>query len=123
MISRRGFMQLLGAATAASVGGIALIDTHKTFFLPPAGGWRQGLKVRFVEQYAINFDAMVYRYDATWDSPTGPKQYHVDTDRRCDESAIMVLKDRMAADHGTPNSSAFKLELPRGYLQGQYIYA
>jgi hypothetical protein len=39
-MNRRGFLQLLGAATAVSAGGIALIDTAKTFFLPPVGGWR-----------------------------------------------------------------------------------
>lgn len=31
---------MLGAASVAAAGGIALIDTARTFFLPPAGGWR-----------------------------------------------------------------------------------
>jgi hypothetical protein len=38
-ITRRGFLKLLGAAVTISAGGIALIETHKTFFLPPVGGW------------------------------------------------------------------------------------
>lgn len=123
MMNRRGFMKLLGAATALSVGGIALIETPKTFFLPPVGGWVQQLKVRRVEQYLINRDEYVYRYDAAWDSPTGAKQCYVEAIEPCDEQAIRVLKDRMAADYGTANSDQFKLALPRGMIEGRYIYA
>ena len=43
MITRRGFIQLLGAAAAVSAGGIELLELElpstKTIFLPPAGGW------------------------------------------------------------------------------------
>lgn len=44
-MTRRGFMQLLGAAITLSAGGIALIDTKpiiKTYFLPPRCGWNAG---------------------------------------------------------------------------------
>lgn len=44
-MNRRGFLKLVGAATAVSAGGIALLDTHKTFFLPPRGGWNGKLWV------------------------------------------------------------------------------
>ena len=123
MINRRGFLKLLAAATAVSAGGIALIETPKTFFLPPSGGWIQQLKIRRVEQYVINRDEYVYRYDAAWDSPTGAKQYHVMATDQCDEVAIELLKDRMAADYGTANSKEFKLDLPRGMIKGHYLYA
>jgi hypothetical protein len=123
-MNRRGFLQLLGAATAISAGGIALIETSKTFFLPPSGGWVQHLKVRYVEQYLINLDAIIHRYDATWDIPSAePRQFYVETIKRCDEVAIRLLKDRMAFDGGTPNSSYFKLALPRAAAHGEYIYA
>lgn len=123
MMNRRGFMKFLGAATALSVGGIALIETPKTFFLPPTGGWAQPLKVRRCEQYVINRDALIYRYDAAWDSPAGPKQCYVETIEPCDEVAVSILKDRMAADDGTANSDQFKLALPRGMIEGRYLYA
>lgn len=122
-MNRRGFMQLLAAATALSAGGIALIETPRTFFLPPRGGWAQQLKVRRVQQYLINRDAFVWRYDAAWDSPTGAKQWFVDAREPCDDVAIHLLKDRMAADSGTANSAEFKLALPRGVYDGRYIYA
>lgn len=44
-MTRRGFMQLLGAAITLSAGGIALIDAKpiiKTYFLPPRCGWNAG---------------------------------------------------------------------------------
>jgi hypothetical protein len=131
MISRRGFMKLLGAATALSAGGIALIDTHKTFFLPPNGGWHQSLRIRKISQYLINTDSYRTRYDATWDLPNGEgRQFHIDCDGDFysdigDEPAIMLLKDRMAADHGIPNSKQFILALPNQscYVPGKYIYA
>jgi hypothetical protein len=41
-VNRRGFLKMLGAASVAAASGIAIIDTAKTFFLPPIGGWRQG---------------------------------------------------------------------------------
>ena len=66
---------------------------------------------------------MLSRYDATWDSPEGPKHFRVDTNGRHDEVAILVLKDRMELDRGTPNSSAFRLELPRGAYEATFIYA
>ena len=121
-MNRREFFKLSAAATALSVGGIALIDTGKTFFLPPVGGWRGDLKIRYTSRY-VNRDVMMGRYDATWDSPEGPKHFRVDTIGRHDEVAILVLKDRMELDRGTPNSSAFRLELPRGANGATFIYA
>lgn len=44
-MTRRGFLQLLGAAVTLSAGGIALIDAEpivKTYFLPPRCGWNAG---------------------------------------------------------------------------------
>jgi hypothetical protein len=122
-MNRRGFLQMLAAATAVSVGGIALIETPRTFFLPPIGGWHQALKIRRIEQYLINCDEMRYRYDTTWDMPNGEaRQFHVDAKDPCDEQAIMLLKDRLIHDGGIPNSNHFKLELPR-YVKSEYIYA
>lgn len=43
-MNRRDILKFLGAATAASIGGIALLDTKKTFFLPPKGGWNGALR-------------------------------------------------------------------------------
>lgn len=115
-MNRRDLFKFMGAGAAA-----LLVPT--TYFLPPAGGWVQKLKIRRIEQYVINRDEMVYRYDAAWDSPSGAKQCFVDASKPCDEQAIMLLKDRMAGDYGTPNSAEFKLALPRGYVTGHYIYA
>lgn len=51
-MNRRGFLKYLGAATVASAAGIDLIDTARTFFLPPAGGWRRGNTLLTASQIA-----------------------------------------------------------------------
>lgn len=78
-MKRRDLLKFFGAATVASIGGIALIDTHKTFFLPPAGGWREGA-LRFLEctQYCINSDTMPTRFDAAWMVNGERVQYGID---------------------------------------------
>ena len=45
MVSRRGFLQMLGAAVTLSAGGIALLEAEpirKAYFLPPRCGWNAG---------------------------------------------------------------------------------
>lgn len=131
MISRRGFLKFLGAATAVSAGGIALIDTHKTFFLPPSMGWgAQRLKIRRVQQYLINDYTMPYRYDGTWDLPNGEgRHFHVEFAEtnsmsqlvHYDKVARQILEDRMYADNGSPNSAQFVLKLPRGVVDGCFL--
>lgn len=121
-MNRRQLFKYLGAAVVASTG-IALIDTHKTFFLPPSGGWgAQKLKIRVIQQYIINTEP--FRYDGTWVKANGEHcQYHIDMLERNDHIAGMILQHRMAADAGTPNSDQFILKLPRGAIMGEYIYA
>ena len=121
-MNRRDLFKLLGAATVASVGGIALIDTRKTFFLPPQGGWH-GLRIRHAKQYSIEHNDTLYRYDAAWVTPSGEhKQYCIDATARCDDAARDVMRQRMARDHGSPNSSHYLLSLPRNFESG-YLYA
>lgn len=81
-MNRRGFLQLLGAATALSVGGVALIETPKTFFLPPRGGWHQSDLAMFerriinpaVQSIAAQFDHELWVFGETstelWYRPT-----------------------------------------------------
>jgi hypothetical protein len=105
-VNRRGFLQTLAAATAISAGGIMLIETPKTFFLPPRGGWHQALKIRRVEQYLINSDEIRYVYDAAWTLPDGfIREYYVDASTPCNEVAKLLLKSQMEAEQGAPSSS------------------
>jgi len=135
-MNRRGFLQMLAAATAVSVGGIALIETPRTFFLPPACGWgAQKLKIRWVEQYAINRDEFPIRYDATWDMPNGEaRQFHVDWEPirpadwhirkpHYDQMARQLLEDRMRMDGGEPNSRQLILTMPRVVFDGGFLDA
>lgn len=74
-MNRRGFLKYLGAATVVTAAGIELIDTAKTFFLPPAGGWRSdfGMSDRLWiigdttteiwEQYTVNENALPTRIE------------------------------------------------------------
>lgn len=121
MINRRGFLKLMGAATALSAGGIALIDTHRTFFLPPKGGWAQKLKIRRAMSYDINQDRMLWRYDASWVTLNGEhKQCDVQAEAQIDDVARMVLENAMRHDMGSPNSDQFRLALS-GPFQMAYI--
>lgn len=61
-MNRRDLLKYLGAAAAASVGGLAIIDTHKTFFLPPAGGWHRS----YLKQYIVVSDALPAREDVLY---------------------------------------------------------
>jgi hypothetical protein len=115
-MNRRGFLQLLCAATAVSAGGIALIDTHRTFFLPPVGGWVQKLKIRKASAHDINRDVMHYRYDAAWVTPRGDhKQGMVEAFSPVDDIASSTLERLMMQDHGTPNSPVIRLSLSRHF--------
>jgi hypothetical protein len=55
-ISRRSFLQLIGAAVTLSAGGIALLDAKpiiKTYFLPPRCGWNAGTWELILAQEAL----------------------------------------------------------------------
>lgn len=127
-MNRRDLFKFAGLGAAA-----LLVPT--TYFLPPSGGWIQRLKIRKTEQYLINLDAMAFRYDAAWDTPSGPKQCYVMTEPEevfkfptetrdwTDKIASKMLRGMMEKDGGTANSSAFKLELPKNIHYSGYIYA
>ena|ERR1700685_57769 len=134
-MNRRGFLKLAAAATALSAGGIALIETPKTFFLPPRGGWwAPTFEMRECEQYLINLDAMAYRWDAAWLDSNGEKQqFNVlgapqDANRETflflrhqREQAYLAL-DRMRRRHGL--TQEVRLPLPSGaYRAGYVMYA
>jgi hypothetical protein len=121
----------------AALGAVGLLvpSSSVSYFLAPRGGWAQRLKIRRVQQYLIADDSYPIRYDATWDAPDGPKQYHVDFApiraedwvldmgilRQHDLIARQVLEERMLFDCGTPNSPQFKLALLRGVEFAEYI--
>jgi len=102
-----------------------LIPKPVTYFLAPKGGWgAQRLRIRKCQQYLIEVDELLWRYDATWVKPDGEHvQFHVDASREADEPALQCLLDRFEHDGGTPNSDQFRLELPRTGLHASYIYA
>ena len=112
----------MGAATALSAGGIALIDTHRTFFLPPQGGWVQQLKIRRASTYLINWDAMLYRYDAAWVLPNGEhKQGMIEVRAPIDDLARSTLESMVMREGGSPeNSNRFRLSLA-GPHDARYI--
>ena|ERR1700685_2930015 len=123
-MNRRDLFKLLGATTAMTAAGLMVPGATK-YFLPPIGGWgAQRLKIRKLQQYLINNDAMPWRYDATWALLNGEgRQFHVDITSEADDVAIYMLTDRMRHDGGIPNSEYFKLALPRGVMSSGYIYA
>lgn len=62
------------AAAVAAAGLPALVLPEKTIFLPPRGGWwAPQLRLREVEQYTINDDALWLRYDAAWETLLGDR--------------------------------------------------
>lgn len=84
-MNRRGFLQLASAATIITAAGITLIDTAKTFFLPPAGGWRKDWtltpdmeEVCMVQRPGMNLGETIYvrippRYGSYWATRLGTK--------------------------------------------------
>jgi hypothetical protein len=126
-LNRRSFLKFLGAATAVSAGGIALIETPKTFFLPPAGGWAQKLKIRKVQQYMIDTDSMPVTYAAAWTMLNGEaRQYHIDTTHQWDDPhgdiiARGMLEAQMMGDGGSANCSQIPLNLPQSVRYAKYI--
>lgn len=48
-MNRRGFLGLLGGAAAVTL--IGELPTSKTFFLPPAGGWRPDEFAAYCDRY------------------------------------------------------------------------
>lgn len=100
-----------------------LVPSTVTYFLAPRGGWAQPLKIRIVQQYLLDAEGTGterFRYDATWDTAQGGKQYHVDMLMRNDDFARKMLYERMCHDNGTPNSAEFYLRLPGG-AYGAYL--
>lgn len=72
-MNRRQFFGMTAAAVA-SAGLPALVLPDKTIFLPPRGGWwAPHLRLREVEQYTINDDALWLRYDAAWKTLLGER--------------------------------------------------
>ncbi len=78
-MNRRELLKFLGAAGAMSVGGIALLDSRKTYFLPPREGWikpgdtRYGFTTITLEM-PEGFNGRVY-YTTDGSFP-GPGSYH-----------------------------------------------
>lgn len=136
-MNRRDLFKFMGVGAAA-----LLVPSATAYFLPPAGGWRQGLRIRRIQQYLICDDTYPIRYDATWDLPNGQSvQFGWDFDpirahemiiepretlRHYDDMAKQMLLDRMHYDKGSPNSPHFRLDIPKtlyGSPLDGYIYA
>src|SRR5277367_4627369 len=98
IMNRRKFLQYMGASTALSVGGIALLDTRKTFFLPPKGGWQVQRwhnghpDMSHIRQYIITEDFMPSREDVLY-------SYRLDTngwgDGRLQKGDVVFIEERI----------------------------
>ena len=61
-MNRRDLFKLLGAATVVSAGGVALLDTAKTFFLPPRAGW-----LAVADMAAVDYVSVALGYCVTYE--------------------------------------------------------
>ncbi len=135
-MNRRQFFGSLAGAVALSAGGIALVETPKTIFLPPRQGWFQTpLRMREISQYHIATHSMPYRYDAAWLDAAGERQqWHVffpevtavDVARnpRFVEWQRDVAREqfeRIRRKQGLNNSRQMDLEIPRGVPIARYV--
>ena len=67
MISRRGFLGLLGAAPVAAAAGELWVPGEKRIFLPPRGGWV--VPLRHLRGLELTFDVRhEFREVRSWDS-------------------------------------------------------
>lgn len=78
------------------------------------------LKIRKSKRYNFDGSPDLYRYDASWDTPTGGKQTWVESQVPCDELARSILERAMRKDNGNPNSAEYVLELPPG-IEAEWI--
>jgi hypothetical protein len=125
-VNRRGFLRNLGLTAAGVLVAEDLLST-KTFFLPPAKGWYQGIRMREVQQYDINNDWMPIRHDAAWLLPNGEiKQYHVTSADvpeaelpHSREVARLLLEDRARHD-GLIDLPQVVLRLPKTAMRSCY---
>ncbi len=75
-MNRRQFFGMTAAAVAAA-GLPALVLPERTTFLPPRLGWFQPpMRMREVQQYFINEDALAMRWDMAWITALGEYEQH-----------------------------------------------
>jgi hypothetical protein len=147
VISRRGFLQFLGAGAAVTAAGLMVPDVARKIFLPPRGGWAPSpggaiqvgdvitfegvhgpLVVRRCKQFIITSTGplMAVRYDACWTRPDGEEVQSYTSnygmfDELTDSSARELLESAMRYQGGTPGATHFKLELPRNIIDARYV--
>lgn len=136
-MNRRQFFKSVAGVAALSAGGIALLEPAKTIFLPPRGGWfAPGVRMRELQQYLINDDAMALSYDACWVRDDGSwSQYCVDLPRQSGlqwlthgerdlESQREIARDlltKMRDSKGLTYCKTRVLPLPSGLEIARYV--
>lgn len=139
-MNRRKFFGLT-AATVAALGLPEIVLPERQIFLPPRNGWYGNLRMREVDQYVINLDAVMRRYDAVgYRRRTGEYvQFHVNsyvptseldctgrpTTADLREIARSTIAKIFERDGLTPVAplqvgSPYQLKLPRGVDHGCY---
>lgn len=137
-MNRRDLFKSIMGTAAISAGGIALVESTATIFLPPRQGWWQPeLRMREVQQYLINTDELAMRYDMAWAVLGGVKHYHVDClpvgnpgwPREMVPSEIMEINRTTARrlfediehQHGFKRCDQRALPLPQGVNIARYV--
>ena len=122
-LTRRQFFGMTAGALIAAGLPLALLP-EKTIVLPPKSGWYPDLRMREVEQYVVNTDSLVTRYDMAWMKGDERIQWYVDfsSDQwpRIDlnrDAVREIARSKFAeivAKHNLQSAKTIQLPLPRG---------